>query len=183
MKHEALEVWRQYCSELYEDPPHTPLRINIGGFDQEPDILRQEVEYAIHRLSNNKAAGIDAIPAEVLKNLGEEGTKAIHLLCCRIWETCKWPNDWSSSVVIPIHKKGSTSLCDNYRLIALITHASKIMLYILQTRLEPYTTWQIPQEQAGFVKGRGTREQILNIRQLIEKAREYSSISLFYRLY
>jgi hypothetical protein len=76
-------------------------------------------------------------------------------------------------MLIPLHKKGPTTLCDNYRLIALISHASKIMLYILQARLNAFLHCEIAPEQAGFVKGRGTREQILNARQLIEKAREY----------
>ena len=97
----------------------------------------------------------------------------MHSLCQRIWKTGLWPKDWSTSVVIPLHKKGPKTICDNYRLIALISHSSKIMLYVLQARLNAFIDHQIAEEQAGFVKGRGTREQILNARQLIEKAREY----------
>ncbi|KAA5657335.1 reverse transcriptase family protein, partial [Pseudomonas aeruginosa] len=84
------------------------------------------------------------------------------------------PSDWTRSIILPLHKKGSTKQCDNYRTLALISHASKILLYILNNRIRYYLDEQIPQEQAGFVKGRGTREQILNVRQLIEKGREYN---------
>lgn len=102
------------------------------------------------------------------------GVQVIHKICTLIWKI----KEWTTSVVIPLHKKGATTYCDNYRLIALQTHISnKVMLHIIQSRLRPFAEWQIAPEQAGFVKGRGTREQILNLRQLIEKAREdYTSM-------
>ncbi|KAF2884414.1 hypothetical protein ILUMI_21793 [Ignelater luminosus] len=96
------------------------------------------------------------------------------LQSCQDEKTGLWPENWSTSILLPLHKKGPTTVCDNYRLIALISHPSKIMLYILQARLQTFLTHQIAPEQAGFVNGRGTREQILNAKQLIEKAREYS---------
>lgn len=168
---QIIRIWRRYCEDLYFDD--NAADIEVSEYEEEPDILKEEVHAAIKKLKDNKAVGIDRISAEVLKSLDEKGQNIIHQLCQRIWETCAWPEDWSTSVIIPIHKKGSTTYCNNYRLISLITHVSKIMLYILQARLESFISRQIAPEQAGFVKGRGAREQILNIRQLVEKAREY----------
>lgn len=85
----------------------------------------------------------------------------IHRICQRVWSTDIWPNDWKTSVFVPLHKKGPTDNCDNYKLLALLSHVSKIMLYIIKARLEQYTAWQIAPEQAGFLRGRGTKEQIL----------------------
>lgn len=164
-------TWRNYCMDLYSDQPN--MDTEAPDYQEEPDILMDEVHSAIRRLKDGKALGVDMISAEILKLMDERGRGILHQLCQRIWKTCTWPEDWTTSVVIPLHKKASTTCCNNYRLIALITHASKIMLYILQTRLASFLTHQIAPEQAGFVKGRGTREQILNVRQLIEKAREY----------
>lgn len=165
-------VWKDYCENLYADP--NAIVGNLGNYDQEPDILLEEVEAAINKLREGKAVGLDRVSAEVIKALDERGVKFIHRLCQQIWRTGVWPEDWSTSVMQPLHKKGSTTVCDNHRLIALISHCSKVMLYILQARLNAFLVHQIAPEQAGFVKGRGTREQILNARQLIEKAREYS---------
>ncbi|KMQ91585.1 craniofacial development protein 2-like protein [Lasius niger] len=144
----------------------------ISSQNEEPDILIQEVHAAIRKLAHNKSPEIDLITGEVLQAMGDDGVKVVHNICNLIWKTRSWPREWTTSVIIPLHKKGTTTKCDNYRLIALLTHISKIMLHIIQSRLQPFTTWQIAPEQAGFVKGRGTREQILNLRQLIEKARE-----------
>ena len=167
-----VSVWKDYCGNLYADP--NALVGDLGEYEEEPDILLDEVEAAIDKLRDGKAVGLDRISAEVLKALDERGVKYIHMLCRQIWKTGIWPKDWSTSVIQPLHKKGPAIVCDNYRLIALISHCSKIMLYILQARLNAFLSPQIAPEQAGFVKGRGTREQILNARQLIEKAREYS---------
>ena len=90
-----------------------------------------------------------------------------------MWKTRQWPQDWKTSVFIPIPKKGSTKECSNYRTIALISHASKVMLKILQARLQQYVNHELPDVQAGFRKGRGTRGQIANIRWIMEKAREF----------
>ena len=88
-----------------------------------------------------------------------------------MWKTQQWPQDWKRSVFIPIPKKGSAKECSNYRTIALISHASKVMLKILQARLQQYMNQELPDVQAGFRKGRGTRDQVANIRRIIEKAR------------
>ena len=97
----------------------------------------------------------------------------LHSICQQIWKTQQWPQDWKRSVFIPIPKKGNARDCSNYRTIALISHASKVMLKILQARLQQYVNFEIPGVQAGFRKGRGTRDQIANIHWIIKKAREF----------
>ena len=102
------------------------------------------------------------------------------LNCQQIWKNQQWPQDWKRSVFIPIPNKGNPKECSNYRTIALISHASKVMLKILQARLQQYVNWELPDVQAGFWKGRGTRDQIVNIRWIIEKAREFQKDICFY---
>ena len=99
--------------------------------------------------------------------------KVLHSICQQIWKTQQWPQDWKRSVFIPIPKKGRVKECKNYRTIALISHASKVVLKILQPRLQQYVNWELPDVQAGFRKGRGTRDQIANICWIIEKARGF----------
>ena len=99
--------------------------------------------------------------------------KVLHSVCQQIWETLQWPQDWKSSVFIPIPKKGNAKQCSNYRTIALISHNNKVMLKILQARLQQYVNHELPDVQAGFRKGRGTRDQIANICWTIEKAKEF----------
>ena len=103
----------------------------------------------------------------------------LHSICQQIWETQQWPQDWKRPVFIPISKKGNAKECSNYCTIALISHGSKVMLKILQARLQQYVNRELPDVQAGFRKGRGTRDQIANIRWIIEEARvpEKTSIS------
>ena len=96
----------------------------------------------------------------------------LHSTCQQIWKTKQWPQDWKRSVFVPIPKKGNAKECSNYRTIALISHASKVMLKILQARLQQYMNRELPDVQADFRKGRGTRDQIANIHWIIEKARE-----------
>ena len=99
--------------------------------------------------------------------------KVLHSICQQIWKTQKWPQDWKRSVFIPIPKKGNSKECSNYRTIALISHASKVMLKILQARLQQYVNPEIPYVEAEFRKGRGTRDQTSNIHRIIKKAREF----------
>ena len=99
--------------------------------------------------------------------------KTLHSTCQQIWKTQQWPQDWKRSVFIPIPKKGNAKECSNHRTIALISHASKVMLKILQARFQQYVNRELTDVQAGFRKGRGTRDQIANIRWIIEKAREF----------
>lgn len=169
------EVWKDYCQSLFQDPQSRNFVSTETASDLlEPDILESEVRAAIKHLKNGKATGRDQIPIETIRALGERGVQIFHALCNKIWLTGKWPSEWAHTVFIPLHKKGSTKKCSNFRLIALITHASKIMLHIINERLKAYLSREIAPEQAGFVKGKGTREQILIVRQIIEKAREFN---------
>ena len=99
--------------------------------------------------------------------------KVLHLICQQIWKTQQWPQNWKRSVFIPISKKGNSKECSNYCTIALISHASKVMLKILQPRLQQYVNQELPDVQAGFRKGRGTKDQIASICWVIEKATEF----------
>ena len=105
--------------------------------------------------------------------------KVLHSICQQIWKTQQWSQDWERSVFIPIPKKGNAKECSNYRTIALISHPSKVMLKILQARLQQYVNRELPDVQAGFRRGRGTRDQIANIRWIIKKAREFQKSIYF----
>lgn len=170
---DVIERWKTYCKELYHTSDSTDAVITWSI--EEPDIIPSEIEYAIKAFKRKKSPGKDGITAELLKNLGEKGVKVITDICNTIWKTGKWPKDWTESVFIPLHKKGSSKVCGNYRTLALISHASKILLHVINRRLNYFLCRQIPEEQAGFVKGKGTREQILNVQQVIEKSREFNS--------
>ena len=126
----------------------------------------------------NKASGGDGIPVELFQILKDDAAKALHSVCQQIWKTQQWPQDWKRSVFIPTPKKGNVKECSNYRTIALISHASKVILKILQPRLQQYMNRELPDVPAGFRKGRGTRDQILNIHWIIEKAREFQKTSI-----
>ena len=139
----------------------------------EPDILKCVVKLAWGSITTNKASGGDGIPVELFQILKDDATKVLHSVCHQISKTQQWPLDWKSSVFIPIPKKGNTKECSNYRTIALISHASKVMLKILQVRLQQYMNQDLSDVQAGFRKGRRTRDQIANIPWAIEKAREF----------
>ena len=111
----------------------------------------------------NKASGGDGIPVELLQILKDDAVKVLHSICQQIWKTQQWPHNWKRPVFIPIPKKGNARECSNYHKIALISHASKVMLKILQARLQQYVNHELPDVQARFRKGRGTRDQIANI--------------------
>ena len=111
--------------------------------------------------------------------LKDDGVKVLHSICQQIWKTQQWPQDWKRSVFIPIPKKGNANECSNYHTIARISHASKVMLKILQARLQQYVNWKLPDVQARFRKGRGTRDQTANICWVIEKAREFQKNTYF----
>ena len=117
----------------------------------------------------NKANAGDGIPAELFQILKDDAVKVLHSTCQQIWKTQQWSQDWKRSVFIPIPKKGNTKECSNYRIIALISHTSKVMFKILQARLQQYVNHEIPYVQAGFRKGRETRDQIANIRWIMKK--------------
>ena len=121
----------------------------------------------------NKASGGDGIRVELFQILKDDAVKVLHSICPQIWKTRQWPRDWKRSVFIPIPKKDNAKECSNYHRIALISHDSKVMLKNLQARLQQYMNHELSDVQAGFRKGRGTKDQIANICWIIEKAREF----------
>ena len=139
----------------------------------EPDTLECEVKWVLGSIITNKASGGDGILVELFQILKDDAVKVLHSICQDIWKTQQWPRDWKMSVFIPIQKKGNAKECSNYRTIAVISHSSRVMLIILQARLEQYVNHELPDVQAKFRKGRGTRDQIAKIRWIIKKAREF----------
>ena len=137
----------------------------------EPDILECEVKQALGTITTYKASGGDGISVELFQILKDGAVKVLHSICQQIWKTQQWPQDWKRSVFIPIPKKTNAKEWSNYHTIALISHASKVMLKILQARLQQYVNRELPDVQAGFRKGRGTKDQIANIRWIIKKTR------------
>ena len=139
----------------------------------EPDILKCKVNWDLGSITTNKASGGDGIPVELFQILKEDAVKVLHSICQQIWKTQQWPQDWKRSVFIPIPKKGNAKECSNYHTIPLTSHASKVMLKTLQASLQQYVNHELPDVQTGFNKIRRTRDQIANIRWIIEKAREF----------
>ena len=178
---EAEEIkkrWQEYTEELYKKNLHNP--DNHGVITHpEPDILESEVQWALGSITMNKASGDDGIPVELFQSLKDDAVKVLHSICQQIWKTQQWPQDWKRSVFVPIPKEGNVKECSNYCTTALISHASKVMLKILQARLQRYMNRELPDVQAGFRKGRGTRGQIDNINWIMEKAREFQEKHLF----
>ena len=139
----------------------------------EPGILQWEVKGILGSITMNKASGCDGIPVELLQTLKDDAVKVLHSICQQIWKTQQWPQDWKRPVFIPIPKKGNDKECSNYHTIELISHAHKVMLKILQARLQQYVNRELPDVYTGFIKSRETRDQIANIHWIIKKAREY----------
>ena len=150
--------WQEYTEELYKKDLHYPDNHDgvITHTHLEPDILECELKWALGSITMNKASGGDGISVELCQILKDDVVKVLHSICQQVWKTQQWPQDWKRSVFIPIPKKGNAKECSNYRTIAFISHASKVMLKILQARPQQYANWEIPDVQAGFRKGRGT---------------------------
>ena len=165
--------WQEYTEELYKKDLHDPHNDNGVITHLEPDILECEVKWTLGSITTNKGSGGDGIPVELFQILKDDAVKVLQSICQKIWKTQQWPQDWKTLVFIPIPKKGNAKECSNYCTIAVISHASKVMLKILQARLQQYVNHDLPDVQTGFRKGRGTRGQIANIRWIIEKAREF----------
>ena len=165
--------WQEYTQELYKKDLHDPDNHDGMITHPEPDILESEAKWALGSITTNKANGGDGIPVELFQILKDDAVNVLHSICQQIWKTQQWPRDWKRSVFIPILKKGKHKECSNYHTVALISHTSKVMLKILQARLQQYVNPEIPDVQASFRKGRGTRNQIANIRWIIKKAREF----------
>ena len=163
--------WQEYTEELYikylnDTDSHEGVINHL-----EPDILECEVKWALGSITMNQASGGDGIPIELFQILKDDAVKVLHSICQEILKTPQWPQDWKRSVFTPIPKKGNTKECSNYCTIALISHTSKVMLKILQAGPQQYVNRELPDVQAGFRKGRGTRGQIANICWIIKKAR------------
>ena len=163
--------WQEYTEELYKKDLHDPDNQEGVITHLEPDIPECEVTWALGSITMNKASGGDAIPVEIFKILKYDDVKVLLSICQQIWKTQQWTQDWKMSVFIPIPKKGNAKECSNYHTVELISYASKVMLKILQAMLQQYVNCELPDVQAGFRKGRGTRGQIANICWIIKKAR------------
>jgi hypothetical protein len=161
--------WQEYCEELYDDvDDHTDIDVQ----EREPPPLKEEIRRALLKSTTRKAPGPDAIAAELLKYGGEMTLTKLHDICREVWRNGEWPEEWTQSTFIPLFKKGDPLYCGNYRTIALVSHASKILLRVILERIQSKLESEIAQEQAGFRPRRGTRDQIANLRIILEKARE-----------
>ena len=175
---DILARWKEHCEGLFTKCGSTGAStIDCGDNEQDNSSettdeddeelipLRSEVELAVKQLKNGKATGCDDISAEMIKASGELGISLLHKLIVKIWQTGEWPEDWRRAVLIPIPKKGDLQQCSNYRTISLISHACKVMLKIIMKRIERKLEAEINVVQAGFRKGRGTRDHIFNLRR------------------
>ena len=171
--------WQEYTEELCKKDLHNPDNHDGVITHLEPDILECEVRWAIGSITMNKASGGDGIPVELFQILTDDAVKVLHSICQQIWKTQQCPQDWKRSVLIPIPKKGNVKECSDYLTIALTSHASKVMLKILQVRLQQYVNHELPDAQAGFRKVKGTRDQMANIHWIIKKAREFQKSIYF----
>ena len=162
--------WQEYTKELYKKD-HDPDNHDGVITHLEPDILECKVKWTLGSITMNKASGSDGIPVELFQILKDDAVNVLHSICQQMWKTQQWPQDQKRPVFIPIPKKGNAKECSNCLTIALISHVSKVMLKILQARLQQYVNHELPDVQAGFGKGRGTRDKIANIRWITEKAR------------
>ena len=171
--------WQEYTEELYKKHLHDQDNHDDVITHVESDILECEVKWALESVTTNKASGGDGIPIELFQILKDDAVKVRHSICQQIWKTQQWPQDWKRSVFNPIPKKGNAKERSNYRTIALISHASKVMLKILQARLQQYMNRELPDVQSGFRKGRGTRDQIATSTGSSIKAREFQKKHLF----
>ena len=152
--------WQEYTEELYEKDLHDPDTHDGVITHLEPDILEFEVKWTLGSITTNKASEGDGI-------LKDDAVKVLHSLCQQIWKTQQWPQDWKRSVFFPIPKNTNAKECSNYHTFVLISHASKVMLKILQARLQQYMNRELPDVQAGFRKSRGTRDQTAKIHWII----------------
>ena len=163
--------WQEYREELYKKDLHDPDNHDGVITYLELDILEYRIKWALGSITMNIANGGDGIPAELFQILKDDAVKVLHSICQQIWKTQQWPQDWKRSVFIPVPKKGNAKECSKYHTIALISHTSKEMLKILQAQLQHYLNRELPDVQGGFRKGRGTRDQDVNIHWIIKKAK------------
>ena len=150
--------WQEYTGELYKKELHNPDNHDGVITHLSSNILECEVKWALQSITTNKASEGDGIPVELFQILKDDAVKVLRSISQKIWETQQSPQDWKRSVFIPIPKKGNAKECSNYCRITLISHASNVMLKILQARLQQYVNCELPDVQVGFRKGRGTRD-------------------------
>ena len=150
--------WQEHTKELYKKDLHDPDNHSGVITHLEPDILECEVKWALESINTNKASGGNGIPVELFQILKDDAVKVLRSICQQIWKSQQWPQDWKRLVFVPIPKKGNGKECSNYHTIALISHASKVMLNILQARLQKYMNCEVPDVQACFRKGWRTRD-------------------------
>ena len=156
--------WQEYAEELYKKDLHDPDNHDGVITHLEPDILKCEVKWSLGSITTNKARGGDGIPAELFHVLKDDAVKVLHSRCQQIWKIQQWPQDRKKAVFITILMKGNAKGCSNYHTIALISHAIKIMLKILQARLQHYVNCEPQDVQAGFRKGRSNCQHPLDHR-------------------
>ena len=154
--------WQEY-TELYKKDLHEADNHDGVITHLEPDILKCEVKWALGSITMNKASGGDGISVELFQILKDDSMKVLHSTCQQIWKTHQWPQDWKRSVFILIPEKANAKECSDYHTIALFSHASRVMLKILQARLQQYVNHELQDVKAGFRKDRGTSDQIANI--------------------
>ena len=172
---EEVDIKRQqeYTEELYKKDLHDAENHSGVITYLQPDILECEVKWALGSITTNKASGGDEIPVELFQILKQDAVKVLHSICQQIWKTQQGPQDWKRSVFSPT-PKGNAKECSNYHTIALISHAGKVVLKILQAKLQLFVDHEIPDVQRGSRKGRGTRDQIANIPCIKQKEQENS---------
>ena len=163
--------WQEYTEEMYKKDLHDPDNHDGVIFHLEPEILECEGKWALGSITTSKANGGDGIPVELFQILKDDAVKVLHSIFQQMWKSHQWPQDWERSVFISISKKGNAKECSNYHTITFILNVIKVVLKILQARLQQYVNCELPDTQAGFRKGRGTRDQIANIQWIMEKAR------------
>ena len=167
-------IYRTIWKDLHDPDNHNGVVAKL-----EPDILECKVKRALGSITTNKASGGDEIPAELFQILKDDAVKVLYLKCQQNWKTQQWTQDWKKSVFILMTKKGNAKESSNYHTIPFISHASKIMLKILQAMFQQCVNQEPPIVESGFRKGRGTRDQIANIRWTIKKAREFQKSIYF----
>ena len=163
---EDIERWQEYTEELYKKDLHDPENHDGAITHLEPDILEGKVKWVLGSITTNKATGGNGIPFELFQILKDDAVKVLHSICQQIWKTQQWPQDWKRAVFIPISKKANAKECSGYHTIALISHASKVMLKILQARFQQFVNQELSDVQAGFTKRQ--RNQRSNCQQPLD---------------
>ena len=170
---------QEYIEELNKKDLHDPDNHDGVITLLEPNILEGEVRWALGSITMNKASGGDGIPVELFQILRDDAVKVLHSICQQIWKTQQWPQDWKRSFFIPISKKVNPKDCSYYCTIAFISHVSKVMLKILQVRLQQYVNRELLDVQTGFRKGRGTRDQMPTSAGSLKKQESSRKVSNF----